>query len=407
MRVVGLISGTSADGVDAALLEVDGAGPFPRCTLLAYRETPFPREARDRILHAASGEARTRDIALLRRDLGDWFAQAARGLLEAAGVDAGQVVALGCHGQTVWHEPPRAPGSQIGTSLQLLDPAVLAARTGIPVVSDFRTADLAAGGEGAPLVPWADRVLFSRTGGAVALQNLGGVGNVTWLPPRGSGRDPVAFDTGPGNALLDEAAALSSGGALTHDADGALARAGTVDAALLGRLLADPFFRRPPPRSTGRERFGPALVAELARERGLEPGRAKGWPDLLATLAALTVESVARAYRSWVLPLGVDEVVVTGGGARNPVLVEGLRDVLAPIPVKTGAAALGMDPDAREAAAFALLAWAFLQGLPGNIPSCTGARGERVLGSWTPAPGRAPHPPAPPSVPTASGGGVA
>ena len=405
MKVVGLISGTSADGVDAVLLEMEEAGPMPRATLLAYRETPLPPAARERILHAASGEGRTRDIALLRRDLGLWFAEATRGLLDAAGVHAGQVAAVGCHGQTVWHEPPRESGSRRGTSLQLLDPAVLAAETGIPVVSDFRSADLAAGGEGAPLVPWADRVLFSHADDALALQNLGGMGNVTWLPRRGSGTDPVAFDTGPGNALLDVAAGMASGGRLTHDVDGALARAGRVDPVLLERLLSDPFFRTPPPRSTGRERFGPALVGALARERGLEPGMLRGWPDLLATLAALTVESVARAYRAWVLPLGVDRAVLTGGGARNPVLVEGLRAALAPLPVETGSAALGMDPDAREAAAFAVLGFAFLRGVPGNVPGCTGARGERVLGSWTPAPGRVPHPPPlPPTVAHPAGG---
>lgn len=392
MKVVGLLSGTSADGVDAALLAVDGGAPLPRCELLAYRETPFPRSARDRILRAASGEAGTRDIALLRRDLGIWFAHACRELTAAAGVPGEQVAAVGCHGQTVWHEPPAEASAGNGTSLQLLDPAVLAAETGIPVVSDFRAADLAAGGQGAPLVPFADRILFSRPREALALQNLGGIGNVTWLSPLERSGDPVAFDTGPGNALLDAAAARATGGRLTCDDGGALARAGTVDPALLERLLADPFFHRSPPRSTGRERFGAPLVAALEGERGLEPGVAAGWPDLLATLAALTVESIARAYRRWLLPRGVDRIVVTGGGAKNPVLVEGLRASLDPLPVETGAAALGMDPDAREAAAFALLAWAFLSGVPGNVPGCTGARGTRVLGSWTPAPGRRPHP---------------
>lgn len=398
MKVVGLLSGTSADGVDAALLEVteaSGEPPsalvLPRAALLAYRELPLPREVRERVLHAAAGEARTREVALLRRELGHWFGRAAGELLREAKVDPTRVAALGCHGQTVWHEPPVDGEGGLhpnGTSLQLGDPAVVASITGIPVVSDFRSADLAAGGEGAPLVPWPDRVLFSRPGEALALQNLGGMGNVTWLPPREDPRDPVAFDTGPGNALLDVAAELASGGEATFDRDGALAASGEVDRELLARLLDDPFFRRPPPRSTGRERFGRPLVESLARERGLEPGVAQGWDALAATLAALTVESVAAAYREWVVPRGVDRVILTGGGARNPVLVDGLRAALAPLPVETGSAALGMDPAAREAAAFALLAWAFLFGVPGNVPSCTGASGPRILGSWTPAPGR-------------------
>jgi len=392
VKFLGLLSGTSADGVDAALLEVRAreAGD-PACTLLAYHESPLAPELRSRVLRAAAGDAGTREVALLRRDLGPAFASAAREVLALAGADTASVTALGCHGQTVWHEPPAKPGSGGGTSLQLLDPALLAAMSGIPVVSDFRSADLAAGGEGAPLVPWADRILFSREGEARALLNLGGVGNVTWLGPSGDPGPPLAFDTGPGNALMDIAAGRASAGRLTRDEDGELARRGRVDHELLEALLDDPFFRRPPPRSTGRERFGPALVDALARERGLEDGRPEAWCDLLATLAALTVESAVRAMREWVVPRGVDRVVVTGGGAHNPVLVEGLRRGLSPIPVETGPRALGMDPDAREAAAFALLAWAFVAGVPGNVVECTGASGPRILGSWTPAPGRDPR----------------
>ncbi|UCC26490.1 MAG: anhydro-N-acetylmuramic acid kinase [Gemmatimonadales bacterium] len=398
MKVVGVISGTSADAVDAALLEVllpgddpGGTGSSardPRASLVAYRELPFPQATRDRILGASSSTVGTRELAALRRELGEWFGTAVRELLGHAGVDPHEVAAVGSHGQTVWHEPPAASGAEAGTSLQLGDPSVVAAMSGIPVVSDFRSADLAAGGEGAPLVPWPDQILFAREGQALAIQNLGGIGNVTWLPPRGDPRDPVAFDTGPGNSLLDVAASMATGGRAGFDRDGALARSGRPDEGLLARLMEHRFFRLPPPRSTGREVFGAALVESLARERGLEPGRPEGWGDLVATLAAFTVESVRVAYREWIVPLGADRVVLTGGGARNPVLAEGLRSALAPLPVETGAAALGMDPDAREAAAFALLAWAFLHGRPGNVPACTGASGPRVLGSWTPAPGR-------------------
>jgi anhydro-N-acetylmuramic acid kinase len=399
MKVVGLISGTSADAVDAAVLEVIESGAatrrmgddkgLPETSLLAYREFPFDPEVRDRILRAAGGGSGTRELTLLRRDLGECFGCAARDLLQEAGLDASEIAAVGCHGQTVWHEPPSGTDNRNGTSLQLGDPAVVAAVCRVPVVSDFRSADLAAGGQGAPLVPWPDQVFFAREGEAVALQNLGGMGNVTWLPPRGTGGDPLAFDTGPGNALLDLSATLASGGAESFDRDGALARRGRADPRLLARLLEHPFFRQPPPRSTGREVFGPPLVEELARESGLEPGTGRAWADLLATLTSLTVESVRSAYRDWVLPRGVDRVILTGGGAHNPALVEGLRAALHPLPVETGAEALGMDPDAREAAAFALLAWAFLRRRPGNVPSCTGASGPRVLGSWTPAPVRA------------------
>lgn len=396
MRVVGLLSGTSADGVDAVLLEVGPEpeeGSSPEVEALAYRERPFPPETRDRILAVAGNRGRTRDVALLHRELAEHFAEATRALLEAAGVEAAGVAALGCHGQTVWHEPGREGG---GTTLQLVDPARLAARTGIPVIHDFRSADVAAGGQGAPLVPWSDRILFSRPETSLVLQNLGGMGNLTWLPPMESDDEPVAFDTGPGNVLLDACATLATGGAWRRDMDGGLAARGRVDAGLRERILDHPFFSEAPPRSTGREVFGVHMVEALARERGLEPGSLPsgeaagdpGWADLMATLAAVTVESVARSVADWLAPRPVDRVVVTGGGAHNPVLVKGLVAALDPVPVETGPGSLSVDPDAREAACFALLAWAFLHGVPGNVPGCTGAREPRVLGSWTPAPGR-------------------
>lgn len=422
MKVLGLLSGTSADGVDAALLEVGppGAGGRPAdvgrpgadadggaagVRLLAYRECPFPAEIRERILEAAGNRGSTRDVALLRVELADRFGHAAAALLEEAGTAPGEVAALGCHGQTVWHEPGREGG---GSTLQLVDPARLAALSGVPVVHDFRSADVAAGGQGAPLVPWSDRILFSRPDESLVLQNLGGMGNLTWLPPEGSSDEPVAFDTGPGNVLLDAGAALATGGGLDRDVNGELARRGRVDTVLRDRILSHPFFSQAPPRSTGREVFGAALVETLARERGLDPGsRPAGglqgqggeavpppdpWADLMATLAAVTVESVVRSVRAWLPPGAVDRVVITGGGAHNPVLVEGLRAAFGDTPVSAGPGSLPVDPDAREAACFALLAWAFLHGVPGSLPGCTGAREARVLGSWTPAPGR-PCPP--------------
>lgn len=383
MKVVGLMSGTSLDGVDAVLMELEGdASDTFAGRVLAFRTAPYARERWEEIRDAVQdGDPRT--LALVHVRLGEWFAEAVNELLDRAGVAAGDVRAVGSHGQTIWHEPPGPEGR--GASFQLGDPATLAERTGIDVVSDFRARDVAAGGHGAPLVPFADRLLFAHAERRRALQNLGGMGNVTWLPRRGAEEATVAFDTGPGVSLLDAAAEAATAGRLRYDTEGELARRGTVDEALLERLLAHPFFRQEPPRTTGREVFGVPLVEELAAERGLEPGaEGAGWTDLLATLTALTVRSVADAYRRWVLPLGVDEVILTGGGARNPVVVEGLRDALDPVPVRTGEDALGLDPDAREAAAFAVMAWAHLVGVPANVPGATGARGERVLGSLTP-----------------------
>jgi len=387
--LLGLLSGTSLDGVDAALVEAGdpagaGAGGPAHWRLLAFRTFPFETVRRSEIheaIHAGDAAALTR----LHGRLGEWFAEAALQLLHEADFPATQVDAIGSHGQTVWHHPPGTAGPGRGFTLQLGDPATLAERTGIPVVSDFRSRDMAAGGEGAPLVPWADRALFSVPGRARILQNLGGMGNLTWLPPRGDPAPLLAFDTGPGVILLDAAARQATGGEWAWDVDGALADRGVVDVELLDALLADPFFRRPPPRSTGREYFGPSRVTELAAARGLVPGRPlEGWPDLLATLAALTAESIARSLRDWVAPRSVDELVLAGGGARNPALVRAIAEAVAPLPTRTGDAALGVDPDAREAVAFALLAWAFLHGIPANDPGVTGAAGVRVLGSLTP-----------------------
>ncbi len=286
---------------------------------------------------------------------------------------------VGSHGQTIWHIP-RA-GEPHAATLQLGDPARIAEGTGLPVVSDFRARDIAAGGEGAPLVPWQDRVLFALPQGRRVLQNIGGIGNLTWVPPRGDPAPLLAFDTGPGNALIDAAVELATGGRETFDRDGVRAARGRVRPDILEELLVHPFFALEPPKSTGREVFGRPFVAALAERHGIA-GDAD-WDDLIATLTALTARSIGDSIRRWVLARGVDEVVVSGGGARNPTLMARIRDELRPIPVFTGER-LGVDPDAKEALAFAALAWAHVHGLAGNVPEATGASGPRVLGSFTP-----------------------
>jgi len=380
--VAGVMSGTSLDGVDVAVVRVTGIRPDElKVKVLAFGSYLHPDRLRERMRQGIQGGS-TRELALLHRELGRSFARALKQLMEKAEIAPGTVAVVGSHGQTFWHEPPAA-------TLQLGCGHTLAESTGIPVVTDFRSRDLAAGGQGAPLVPWPDWVLFRRPGRGRALQNLGGMGNVTFLPPNGGPESVMAFDTGPGVALLDGAARRASDGRDPWDVDGRRAAAGRVRDDVLGRLLEDPFFRMPPPRTTGREHFGDAyLDALVERVRPQEEGE-DGWNDLLATLTALTAESVARSYRDF-LPTGaMDEVVLTGGGARNPALVRRLQTTLAPIPVRTGMTALSdggapVHPDAREAVAFALLAWAHLQGVPANLPQVTGADGPRVLGSLIP-----------------------
>jgi len=379
----GLMSGTSLDGVDALLLEVHGSDPSTLTwEVRGFRTEPYSVEERERIARSITGGG-MREIALLRRDLGVKFSDAFRRLLDESGVRRDEVAAVGSHGQTVWHEPPVQGG--LGTTLQIGDPAILAEELGVSVVSDFRSADMAAGGEGAPLVPWCDWVLLRRPGVGRALQNLGGMGNVTYLSREGRVEDVVGFDTGPGVALLDAAVRHATSGQEAFDRDGIRAARGRVIPELLARLLDDPFFRMRPPRSTGRERFGDGRLIEIVET--LAPSSEGDWDDLLATFAAFTARSVGSAYRDYLPSGGVDEVVLTGGGARNPALVSAIATELSPLPVMVGSEALGIDPDAREAAAFALLAWAHLEGVPGNLPRVTGARGRRILGVLTPAGG--------------------
>lgn len=388
MRVVGLMSGTSLDGIDAALIEIEDSrragqarkravGEAVRWSLVAFDTLPYPRERREEI-HAAILEGDAAHLTRVHARLGEWFAEAVLRVCRAAGASLRDIDLIGSHGQTVWHQPPREGWR--GSTLQLGCPATIAERTGIDVVSDFRARDMAAGGEGAPLVAWVDHLLFT-TGHVRILQNIGGMANLTRLPPRGSDDAVIAFDTGPGNALIDTAVELATNGDHTYDPDGAWARRGTVDDALLAELLADPFYERVPPKSTGREAFGRAYVQTLIERR--RPADAAAWADLIATLTALTAASIAAAVKRWADPGDDGEVLVSGGGGRNPALVDELRRRLEPIPVRTGDA-LGFPPEAKEAIAFAVLAWAHVTGRPGNLPEVTGASGPRVLGSLTP-----------------------
>ncbi len=379
-RLVGLMTGTSADAVDAALVELDGLDDTaPR--VLAYRETALEPAVRQEVLEVAGGGAIALERLLrLDRALGECYAAAVLALLREARVPASGVDAIGSHGQTVRHVPRHHGGGQ-AMSLQIGSASVLAERTGIPVVSNFRTRDTAAGGEGAPLVPLVDWWLFRSPEESRVLLNLGGVANLTYVPKRAALEDVLAFDTGPGNAVVDALVSLQSSGGETLDRDGARAARGTANAALLEELLADPYFELPPPRSTGREHFGAPYalaLADLARGIGLEPD------DVIATATQLTVAAIAASVRRFVAPRGpVDAVYVSGGGVRNETLMQSLVKALAPARVRP-LTALGFEPDAKEALAFALLAHRTLWGVPGNVTGATGATHPVVLGNITP-----------------------
>jgi anhydro-N-acetylmuramic acid kinase len=367
-RVVGLISGTSADGIDAALVELEGAGETTQARLLDFRTRPFDPELRARVV--ALKDARADELLRVHYLLGEEFAQAALEAIVAARRDGLPVHLIGSHGQTARHHPRTEDSKGRAATLQLGEPAIIAERTGLPVVADFRPRDIAAGGEGAPLVPLVDWLLFRRPGATRACLNMGGIANVTVVTER---LDTVrAFDLGPANMPLDLVVHAWTAGAETFDRDGRRAATGGVDQELVAELLRHPFFELPPPKSTGREAFGDVFVRPLiARYAGREG-------DLLASLTRFVADSVAGGIRRWVQG-SVAEVLVSGGGARNATLMAALARALAPIPVRS-LAEVGLDPDAKEAVAFAVLANETLFGRSGNVPGATGATGPRVLG---------------------------
>ncbi len=381
--LVGLMTGTSADGVDAALVRMKGWGLDHPPEVLAYRETPLETRLRGEILEVAAAE-QVAPERLMRLDaaLGECYAAATLELLAGSKVSPAGVTAIGSHGQTVRHIPRGSIGTE-ALSLQIGSAAILAERTGIAVVSNFRARDAAAGGEGAPLVPFVDWWLFRSVSESRVLLNLGGMANLTYLA-RGSAVDEAfAFDIGPGNAVLDALVRIGSEGARNHDEGGEASARGKSSGALLEELLADPFFATAPPRSTGRERFGDAYAARL-RERGASIGLSHD--DLLATAVELTAASVELALERFVRPRGgVDAVFVSGGGVRNRTLMAALARRLAPASLHP-LERLGVAPEAKEAVAFACLAHRTLAGMAGNVPSATGATHPVVLGQITPGP---------------------
>jgi len=363
---VGLMSGTSLDGMDAALVRLTGP---THAELLAFAHRPYHPEERREIEEAIDRQnGGARRLALLHARIAEWAAEAVDQVLAMAHVPAAALDLIAFHGQTIWHEPPVV-------TWQLGEPAVLAERFGVRVVSGFRGRDLAAGGQGAPLVPMADVLLFGADDRPRILLNLGGMANITLVLRRAVEEGSFAFDTGPGLAVIDAVARLVDP-ALLYDRDGLLAERGRADEAVLAELLADPYFALPPPKSTGREHFGSDFSRKL---HGRVPGA-----DGVATALELTARSVAGAVERWT-PAG-SEVVASGGGCHHPGLWRSLGARLA----ANGRPLQRFDElffsgDAKEAVAFALLGYLTVHGQPANLPRATGARGPRVLGAITPA----------------------
>jgi anhydro-N-acetylmuramic acid kinase len=379
VRVIGLMSGTSADGVDAALVEWPKGVRERPMRLLAFRQDGFPLELQRRIHDLAAGRVAGGDalaeLAGLDVELGERFAASAVSLARDAGVALAEIDAIASHGQTVAHHPARHATLQIG------DPSVIAERTGCTTVADFRPRDLALGGEGAPLAPFFHHAAFADRRESRAVLNLGGFANLTWLPAGGRAEDVIAFDVGPANALIDGVVRTLTDGREGFDRDGVRAARGRPDPELLARLLDDEFLRRPPPKSTGRERYGLSEAEALARE-WIRGGRAAD--DLVATLLAFSVEAIRNACRDFLSAGGaVGRVLVGGGGAENPVMMASLARALAPARVEPMDAA-GVPARACEAMAFALFGRNALLGRPNHLPRCTGASRAAVLGEIVP-----------------------
>lgn len=408
LRVAGLMSGTSADGVDVAIVDIRGR----RVEVLAFETFPYSAAMRKSILALCRPEtARVDDICHLNHVLGEIFGEAVVKLCESSGIPQSSIDLIGSHGQTIWHNPkgPKHAGRVIRSTLQIGEPSRIAQRTGVTTVADFRPRDMAAGGEGAPLVPYADHVLFSDKKLCRAVQNIGGIANVTFLPVRSdavrrslvegvrsssheqNARDVkicpcghttneiLAFDTGPGNMVIDGLVRIVTDGKRHFDRGGTMAAKGTVHENLLKEMLRHPFLRRRPPKSTGREQFGQQYCEWLhgrACSLRLTP------EDAIATATAFTATTIATAYRRF-LPRLPDETILCGGGAHNGTLVRMLRDVFPEVRIRS-MDEFGISVDAKEAVSFAILACATIRGIANNIPSVTGADEPVVLGKIVP-----------------------
>jgi anhydro-N-acetylmuramic acid kinase len=379
MIVAGIMSGTSLDGIDVAVVDIASLSPF-RFELLASHTEAYAPEVRAAILGVSNCEAHTADLARLHVLLGELYADAVERALEAGGIVPTQLSLIGCHGQTIYHQGDARTylGRNIACTLQIGEPSAMAERFGVPVVSDFRPRDMAAGGTGAPLVPFLDYLVFRDERTPRIALNIGGIANLTAIPAGAAAGDLIAFDTGPGNMVMDSLIRRATGGRETFDADGARARAGTpledfVDAEMRG----NPYYAAIPPKTAGREEYGDAMVEALKRTgRPVE--------DLLATAALLTARSIAHAVTQFALPrlgagLAETEMLVAGGGRRNGFLMDLLAQELPGLHIE-GTERFSLPTDFKEAIAFAALAYAAFEGEANNVPSATGARHPAILG---------------------------
>ena len=382
MRMIGLMSGTSADGIDAALVRIDGAPPALTAKLEAHHHANFPRRVREAILRIANGgQTTSAELSRLNFLLGEEFARAAIAACKEWRVKLSEIDLIGSHGQTIYHQgiPSRFLGARaIASTLQIGEPSIIAERTGVPVVADFRPADMAAGGQGAPLVPFVDYLLYrDEARGRVAL-NIGGIANVTVIPARAKPADVIAFDTGPGNMIIDALAEAATRGKVRFDRDARIALAGRTIPELLAHLMRDPYLRKKPPKTAGREQFGRGYAAKIlawGKKHGAKPAA------LVRTATVFTSLSIADAFRRFIFGrCKIDELIVAGGGAKNPLLMAELAALLPQLAI-IPAQDFGISAEAKEAFAFAVLAYEAYHDRANNLPSATGASHGVIMGT--------------------------
>ena len=395
MLVAGLMSGTSADGIDVAVVEITGLAWKTRVRLLTFQSVAYPPAVRRRILEIAGGAAvPASDISQMNFLLGELFAQACREVCRRARISMKRLVLIGSHGQTIYHQNRESSfcGKAVRSTLQIGEPSVIAERTGITTVGDFRPADIAAGGKGAPLVPFFDYLLYRHPRRGRVVLNIGGIANITAIPARGGPHEVIAFDTGPGNMLIDALVNLATGGRKNFDPEGRLASQGSISESLLRRLMRLPYFQLPPPKTSGREQFGMDFLERyFLKEFVSSP---KGFRDAIATATAFTAESIAYGIGRFILPkFSIQECFVSGGGVKNLFLMDQLRQRLTAhcgsddsspndfsnIPIHPSDS-IGVPSDGKEAMAFAVLAYHTLHRQPSNVCSATGALHRAILG---------------------------
>jgi len=380
MLVMGLMSGTSADGIDVALARISGIPPKLSLKLEGHYHVAFPALVRKAILNLANGSPATvAEISQLNFLLGEEFARAAISACKSWRVPLRKVSLIGSHGQTIYHQGAPSPFlnyPRLSSTLQIGEPSVIAERTGVTTIADFRPADMAAGGQGAPLVPFVDYLLYRHPKRNRAALNIGGIANVTVIPARAKPEDVVAFDTGPGNMIVDALVEKFTHGRSHYDKDSQIALRGRLLPKLLTELMENPYLRRQPPKTAGREQFGQPCAQKIlswAKQRRAKP------EDLVRTATIFTSLSIANAFQQFILPLvRIDELIVSGGGARNPLMMVYLSAILGFSITFSGE--LGIKPEAKEALAFAILAYESYHGRANNLPSATGANHPAVLG---------------------------